>query len=238
MPKKPTRKTAPLRPLRPIAAKSQPGPGPGPQKGAKNAEEIDFPWITEQLRPLAVPLTDIALDPRNARGHDERNIKSIVGSLRRFGQVQPLVVNRTTKLIAAGNGRYVAAQRLGWSHVAVVYVDQDPQSHAGYALADNRTAELAEWVQTLVLEEIATLQTHDRDLAEELLLDELRAEVLPKKGLQSKQQVEREPQWQVLVVCRDEAQQIELLGKFQAEGLDTRAFFGRSPEPSPTRRGK
>jgi len=86
--------------------------------------------------------------------------------------------------------------------------------------------------------EIAAVQTHERDLAEELLLDELRAEVLPKKGLQSKQQVEREAQWQVLVVCPDEAQQIELLGKFQAEGLDTRAFFGRSPEPSPTRRGK
>jgi ParB-like chromosome segregation protein Spo0J len=207
----------------------------------RRREEIDFPWITEQLRPLAVPLADILLDPRNARHHDAKNLKAIQGSLRRFGQLQPLVVNRATKIIAAGNGRLICARRLGWTHIAVVYVDQDAQSHAGYALADNRTAELAEWIQTLVLEEIAAIQTHERDLADELLLDELRAEVLPKekkKGLQSREQIEREAQWQVLVVCRDEAHQVELLGKFQADGLDTRAFFGKSVEPSPTRRGK
>ena len=189
----------------------------------------EFPWITEQLRPFAVPMGDIAPDPRNARGHDEPNIKSIQGSLRRFGQLQPLVVNRATKLIAAGNGRYVAAQRLRWTHIAVVYVDQDAQSHAGYALADNRTAELAEWIQTAVLEEIAMLQTHDRDLAEELLLDELRADCLPKKaktGTKGKEAAiaSGEAMWQILITCRDEAHQLELLARFEADGLNTRAL--------------
>lgn len=188
----------------------------------------DFPWITEQLRPFAVPMADIIVDPRNARGHDERNIKSIQGSLRRFGQVQPLVVNRTTRVIAAGNGRYVAAQRLGWTHIAVVYVDQDAQSHAGYALADNRTAELAEWIETLVLEEIAAIQTHERDLADELLLEELRADCLPKaKKKTTKEQTAALPdaQWQILITCRDEAHQVELLQKLGAEGLALRAIL-------------
>jgi len=139
------------------------------------------------------------------------------------------VVNRATKLIAAGNGRYVAAQRLRWTHIAVVYVDQDARSHAGYALADNRTAELAEWIQTAVLEEIAMLQTHDRDLAEELLLDELRADCLPKKaktGTKGKEAAiaSGDAAWQILVVCRDEAHQLELLARFEADGLNTRAL--------------
>jgi hypothetical protein len=38
-----------------------------------------------------------------------------------------------------------AARDLGWSHLAVVFTDDDPVTAAGFSIADNRTAELAEW---------------------------------------------------------------------------------------------
>src|SRR5262249_53769830 len=48
-------------------------------------------------------------------------------------------------LVIAGNGTLQAAHSLGWLHVAVVLVDDDAATAAGYSIADNRTAELAGW---------------------------------------------------------------------------------------------
>lgn len=102
--------------------------------------------IMEALRPLAVPTRLLRLDPRNARRHDERNLGAIETSLRRFGQRAPLVVQRQGLLVRAGNGRLtVATERLGWEYVAAVVVDEADAEAAAFALADNRSAELAEW---------------------------------------------------------------------------------------------
>lgn len=87
-------------------------------------------------------------DPRNARGHDERNLKSIVDSYRDHGQRKPLVVQRRDNgdlVIRAGNGQYEAAKQLGWTEIAVVIVDESDTDARKYALRDNRTAELARW---------------------------------------------------------------------------------------------
>ena len=49
-------------------------------------------------------------------------------------------------VVVAGNGTLLAAQRLTWSHIAVVTADDlTPQQVTAYAIADNRTAELSEW---------------------------------------------------------------------------------------------
>lgn len=117
--------------------------------------------IAEQLRPLAVPCIDLLLDPANARRHPEANIEAIKGSLRVYGQRKPIVVNRRTGIIEAGNGTLQAALELGWSHVAVVYVDDDPMTATGFSIADNRTAELAEWDRTALDMLLREIQTYD-----------------------------------------------------------------------------
>lgn len=101
--------------------------------------------VIEGLLPLLTPVAEVQQDPENARVHNARNIESIASSLRRFGQRKPVVANRQTRVVLAGNGTLVAALAEGWTHLAVVWVDDDPGTAAGYALADNRTAELAEW---------------------------------------------------------------------------------------------
>jgi DNA modification methylase len=101
--------------------------------------------IAPDLRPLAVPIGELVSDPRNARAHGEDNLGAIRASLEKFGQRKPVVVNRRNRQVEAGNGLVEAAGLLGWSHVAVVWVDDDPAAQRGFSLADNRTAELAEW---------------------------------------------------------------------------------------------
>ena len=53
-----------------------------------------------QIKKIAIE--KLSNDPANARKHDDRNIEAIVGSLRRFGQQKPIVVD-VTGVVRAGN---------------------------------------------------------------------------------------------------------------------------------------
>jgi DNA modification methylase len=103
-----------------------------------------YPYITVSLQNLAVPIDDLHEDPANARiKHDVAGIKA---SLQAYGQRKPIVVNRLqNNKIEAGNGTYRGAKELGWSHIAVVFVEDDPATAAGYGIADNRLGDLSEW---------------------------------------------------------------------------------------------
>jgi len=97
------------------------------------------------LKVETVKIKDLILDPRNVRTHSDRNLQTIANSLKEFGQRRPLVVWDDT--VIAGNGTMMAAQSLGWNTVQVTRVPAEwteDQARA-YAIADNRTAELADW---------------------------------------------------------------------------------------------
>lgn len=100
------------------------------------------------LEPQMIPIGDLHHDAGNARRHPEKNLRAIRDSLSQFGQRKPLVAQRQddgTLIVRAGNGTLEAARQLGWATVAVTIVDEDNATAAGFAIADNRTGELAEW---------------------------------------------------------------------------------------------
>jgi DNA modification methylase len=139
--------------------------------------------IAESLRPLAVPVTEIQLDPANARLHDERNLDAIKASLAAFGQRKPVVINRRTGYLEAGNGTLQAALSLGWNHLAVVYVDDDPSAAAGFSIADNQSATLATWDKDKLASLLELTDEDDERLS--AMLADLRAEagLEPRDGL-------------------------------------------------------
>lgn len=94
-------------------------------------------------------------DPQNARAHDERNIATIMESLRRYGQQTPLVVQGG--VILKGNATYEAARRLQWPEIAAIPFGKGKGQARGYKLADNRTAELAAWVPEVLAGELEKL---------------------------------------------------------------------------------
>jgi ParB-like chromosome segregation protein Spo0J len=102
-------------------------------------------YIAEGLRHLAVPIETLVPDAANARRHGPRNMEAIKASLARWGQRQPIVVQRKGNIVRAGNGRLEAAKAIGWTHIAAVVVDDESADAVAFAIADNRTAELAEW---------------------------------------------------------------------------------------------
>lgn len=136
--------------------------------------------IVADLAPLATPLEDVRLLEGNPRRGD---LDAIARSLEAFGQRKPIVANRATGEVIAGNHTVQAARQLGWTEVAVVWVDDDPTTAHAYALADNRTAELGGYDDAALAALLAEVQEEgdealwaatgwtDDDL--ERLLDEL-----------------------------------------------------------------
>ena len=125
--------------------------------------------ITEPLRSLAVPIDGLNFDPANARKHGNKNLDAIKSSLAKFGQRKPIVVQREGMIVRAGNGTLAAAKALGWNEIAAVIIDEDNATAAQFAIADNRTAELAEWDnETLAL----LLDGWDKETQEAVGFDE------------------------------------------------------------------
>lgn len=98
----------------------------------------------KNLKTISLPISDIKLDPSNVRKHDKKNIEALVASLKRFGQQKPIVLDKNY-IVRAGNGTLTAAKELGWENIDAVVSDLEPSELTAYAIADNRTAELAEW---------------------------------------------------------------------------------------------
>jgi len=185
--------------------------------------------IAEDFRPLAVPVEVLEVDPQNARRHSVKNVLAITESLKRFGQRRPIVVNRRNQQIEAGHGLLEAAvDILKWTHVAVVWVDDDPHDQTGFAIADNRTAELADWDTDRLLSLLSDLSEEDGladfgEFSDALLLAEL-------TGSEKAEAPDTSPQlgameYRVIVICEDEAHQKTLLTRFEKEGLTCQALI-------------
>jgi site-specific DNA-methyltransferase (adenine-specific) len=118
-----------------------------------------------KIETLAI--ADLIPDPQNARQHDDKNIKAIEGSLSQFGQRKPIVITEAG-VIVAGNGTVEAAKRLGWTQIDVVKVPDDwtADKIKAFAIADNRTAELATWNQEVLTSQLLELENEGWELAE------------------------------------------------------------------------
>jgi len=112
-----------------------------------------------------LPIRDLTPDPENARLHDDKNLKAIQGSLKEFGQRKPIVIT-AAGVIVAGNGTVEAAKRLGWTEIEAVRVPGDwtPNQIKAFALADNRTAELAAWDIQVLDQQLWDLEQEELDV--------------------------------------------------------------------------
>ena len=113
-----------------------------------------------------IKVKNLLNDPANVRKHDDRNIESIKASLQRFGQQKPIVVNELGRVVA-GNGTLMAAKSLGWKEIQIVRTELDGVDATAYAIADNRTAELAVWDDDALAQTLAAL--HKDDSIDELV---------------------------------------------------------------------
>jgi site-specific DNA-methyltransferase (adenine-specific) len=114
--------------------------------------------IAPQLRSLVVPIDSVELHPRNPRQGD---VAAIAASLARFGLQKPVVVQRSTGYVVAGNHVLRAALSLGWTEIAANVEDLDDAEAIAFMLADNRTADLGGYDDTMLAAILAEQQEVD-----------------------------------------------------------------------------
>lgn len=100
----------------------------------------------------------------NAKIHSDEQVTKIAASIREFGFLSPVLIDREFNIIA-GHGRILAAKKLELKDAPCVFVEglTEAQKKA-YILADNRIGELAEWDMDLVNAEIEQLLEQDFDI--------------------------------------------------------------------------
>ena len=108
-------------------------------------------------------LADVKPYERNPRINDQA-VDAVAESIREFGFRQPIVVD-PDGVIIVGHTRYKAALKLGLDKVPVhVARGLTPEQIKAYRIADNKTADLAEWDYDLLPLELGELQEADYDL--------------------------------------------------------------------------
>jgi ParB-like chromosome segregation protein Spo0J len=108
-------------------------------------------------------INDLKRYPHNPR-HNEQSVEAVAASIRAFGFRQPIVVDEEDVIIV-GETHCKAARKLGLAVVPVhVAVGLTPAQRQAYRFADNKTAELADWNDELLLQELADLQKMDLDI--------------------------------------------------------------------------
>lgn len=110
------------------------------------------------LDDLQVPIGSVSPYPGNPRMGD---VDAIAESLERNGQYRPIVVQRTTGQILAGNHTWKAAKKLGWETIAATFVDADEQQARRIVLVDNRSNDLASYEDYALTELLQAVAADD-----------------------------------------------------------------------------
>ena len=112
-----------------------------------------------------VPISKLVPYVNNARTHSPEQVMKLRSSLREFGFINPIIIDRDYGIIA-GHGRLLAAKEEGITEVPCVFVDYLTEAQKkAYILADNRMAMDAVWDEELLRVEIEALQGEAFDVS-------------------------------------------------------------------------
>ncbi|MCC8075303.1 MAG: site-specific DNA-methyltransferase [Clostridiales bacterium] len=111
-----------------------------------------------------VPIAKLVPYVNNARTHSPEQITKLRSSLREFGFINPIIIDRDYGVIA-GHGRLLAAKEEGITEVPCVFADYLTEAQKkAYIIADNKMALDADWDEELLRVEIEALQEEDFDI--------------------------------------------------------------------------
>lgn len=116
------------------------------------------------MQVVKFKLDELIQHPRNVRVHGQKNLQALKKSLNEFGQTKPILVQKSTNYVIAGNGTLQAARALGWDEIECHVLDLDDNKANALAIMDNRTSDTSEWDEqglTQLLKELNESQMLD-----------------------------------------------------------------------------
>lgn len=97
--------------------------------------------MEKEMKLEKIQIDRLKEDPNNLREHSVENIEMIKNSIKEYGQYKPLIVDKSTMIVKAGNGRLRAMKELGYTECNCILMDASDS----LAVIDNRLNELSEW---------------------------------------------------------------------------------------------
>lgn len=116
-------------------------------------------------------MIELQSHPRNYKKHPETQLVKLRESLKRFGQVKPILIQMQPGdhrfVIVAGHGVFEAAEDLGWEHIAASLAPRywTPSDALAYLIADNETSNDAEINELMLAELLEESRNCGYDLA-------------------------------------------------------------------------
>lgn len=157
-------------------------------------------------------------------------IPAVAASIKRFGFQGAIAVRKNGEILA-GHTRVAAAESLGMPSIPVKFDTKlDPGEAHAFALADNKTAEIAEWDKDLLAAVVGQLTQESVDLvtgtgfSEDELATLLTAGELPPEGSGVDETNRIQDKFTVLVDCENDRDQAMLIDRLTAEGFTVRAL--------------
>ena len=120
-----------------------------------------------------VAIKDISPAKYNPRKISEEALAGLQSSLKEFGFVDPLIVNKRNNVLVGGHQRLKAAEKLGIKEVPVVYVDLDEAKEKALNIALNSEKISGEFDAQLLHELVNEIQADIPELLESLRIDDL-----------------------------------------------------------------
>lgn len=160
----------------------------------------------------------------NARKHSAKQINVLAQSIKDYGFNVPILVDREN-VVVAGHGRLLAAKQLGLDKVPIIRVAHlTDKQIAAYRLADNQIGAMSSWDKDLLIAELSAI-ANDIDIQSigfaEDLLEKMTGE------LDSSPQLDGGLKYLVAIDVADEQEQIEVIAKLEAQGLQCRPLITR-----------
>jgi hypothetical protein len=195
-------------------------------KAAKVAKiasgETRAAWVPDQIEQWNVARLRPA--DRNPRKHPQKQLDKLAARYKVAGFTKPLLVRHDGRIIA-GHGRWEAAKLAGLKTVPVIVAPKewtDDQCRAEL-IADNALGDGSKWDEEELGAELALLTEAGIEL-EALGLDPLKDETAAAGETDTSPQLSG-LSYSIVLRCRDEAHQSELLAKFESEGLTCEALI-------------
>ena len=97
---------------------------------------------------ITVPITSLSQHPHNPRIHGKENINYIKKSLKTFSQYSPIIVDKDTQHILAGNGTFQAALELWFTEIDTIQIEGlTEEQKLTIIIADNKLNESSYWIK-------------------------------------------------------------------------------------------
>lgn len=194
----------------------------------------DIAHIARDLWFLALPIDAFVEDADNARGHSDRNKQAIADSIAMFKQLKTIVYQwrdvdgARARVLPAGNGTLQACRDVGWKYLAACeFEDEDVDQAKAFALADNRSAELAHWNVPVLANTLDHFQQIGVDVGK-LGWTDVEVRPILEQGAAQKSDTEKgsshanRESFLIVIECTDEQHQATVYEALQSQGYPCR----------------